>query len=216
MRVIQIIKKLNNTELGKSGTHEFYVQVPQDLVIDDFFPDIDVIKNFVYKKTGKVYHIRCTVGREKRIVGLGDFYRDNNVCAGDEVVLEKHIDENEDAAYYIDLNKRSDILMIQRCKEGFELLNAERKHLVTNTVQVYVDGELKPITVEFIGAEKKREDSPSTTDIYDVKLDGYSIVKDYGGKEMVEIQVDKVNNTAFANRICAWKKYIFEMEDQNE
>lgn len=216
MKIIQIIKKLNNTELGKSGTHEFYVQAPQDLIIDDFFPEVDVIKNFIYKKTGKIYHIRCTIGGEKRIVGLGDFYRDNDVCAGDEVVLEKYIDENGDDSYYIDLNKRSDILMIQRCKKGFELLNAERKNLVTSTIQVYHDGALKPIVVDFIGSEKKREDSPTTTDIYDVKIDGYSIVKSYGGKEMVEIQVDKANDTAFVNRICAWKKYIFEMEDQDE
>lgn len=216
MKIIQIIKKLNNTELGKSGTHEFYVQVPQDLIIDDFFPEVNVIKGFIYKKTGKVYYIRCTIGREKRIVGLGDFYRDNDVCAGDEVVLERYIDENGDDSYYIDLNKRSDILMIQRCKKGFELLNAERKNLITSTIQVYQAGKLKPIEVDFIGALKKREDSPTTTDIYDVKVDGYSIVKDYGGKEMVEIQVDKANDTAFVNRICAWKKYIFEMEDQDE
>lgn len=70
MRIVQIIKKLNNTELGKSGTHEFYVQVPQNLEILDLFPETDIIQNFIYKKTGKIYHIRCTIGREKRIVGL--------------------------------------------------------------------------------------------------------------------------------------------------
>ena len=216
MKVVQIIKKLNNTELGKSGTHEFYVQVPQDLIIEDFLPQAEDVKSFIYKRTGKVYHIRFTIGREKRIVGLGDFYRDNDVCAGDEVVLERHLDEDGESTYYIDLNKRNDILMIQRCKRGFELLNEERKNLVSSDVQVYVSGEMKPITVEFIGPVKKREDSPNTTDIYDVKLDGTSIVSDYGGKEMVEIQVDHSANKAFVNRICAWKKYIFEMEDQND
>lgn len=215
MKVIQILKKLNNTELGKSGTHEFYVQVPQNLDISDLFPDVDVIKDFIYKKTGKVYHIRCTIGREKRIVGLGDFYRDNDVCAGDEVVLERHI-VDEDSSYYIDLNKRQDILMIQRCKKGFELLNAERKNLITSSTQVYVDGDFKDIIIEFISSEKKRDDSPITTDIYDVKVDGFTIVKDYSGKEMVEIQASPKEDRAFVNRICAWKKYLFEMEEQDD
>lgn len=215
MKVIQILKKLNNTELGKSGTHEFYVQVPQNLDISDLFPDVDVIKDFIYKKTGKVYHIRCTIGREKRIVGLGDFYRDNDVCAGDEVVLERHI-VDEESSYYIDLNKRQDILMIQRCKKGFELLNAERKNLITSSTQVYVDGDFKDIIIEFMSSEKKRDDSPITTDIYDVKVDGFSIVKDYSGKEMVEIQASPKEDRAFVNRICAWKKYLFEMEEQDD
>lgn len=55
MRVVQVIKKLNNTELGKSGTHEFYVQVPQNLEISDLFPETDTIQNFIYKKTAVLY-----------------------------------------------------------------------------------------------------------------------------------------------------------------
>lgn len=215
MNVVQVIKKLNNTELGKSGTHEFYVQVPQDLEVSDIFSETEVIKNFIYKQTGKIYNIRLTVGREKRIVGLGDFYRDNDVCAGDEVVLERHMKDG-DSIYYIDLNKRQDILMIQRCKSGFELLNSERVTLVSSTTKVYVDGEFKNITIGFIGSEKKRDDSPNTTDIYEVKIGGYNIAGDYRGKEMVEIHVDSENDIAFINQICAWKKYFFAMEEQND
>ncbi len=216
MKIVQLIKKLNNTELGKTGTHETYIQVPQDLEISDIFPEYEDVKNFVYKKTGKIYYIRATSGREKRIVGLGDFYRDNDVCAGDEVVLEVHIAEDDDKSYFIDLNKRDDILMIQKCKSGFELLNAERKQLITSSATVFVDGAYQPIEIEFISSERKRSDSPVTTDIYDVKVGGNSIVENYSGKEMVEIQVEKNANRAFLNRICAWKKYLFEMEGYDE
>ena len=215
MRVVQIIKKLNNTELGKSGTHEFYVQVPQNLEISDLFPETDTIQNFIYKKTGKIYHIRCTIGREKRIVGLGDFYRDNDVCAGDEVVLERHISEDE-STYFIDLNKRKDILMLQRCRKGFELLNAERKNLITHDVTVYSNGKWGDIRLEFLGSEKKRDDSPTATDIYDLRVDGISVVNNFSGKEMVEIQVDTNSEKAYVNRICAWKRFLFEMEEQDD
>lgn len=215
MRVVQVIKKLNNTELGKSGTHEFYVQVPQNLEISDLFPETDIIQNFIYKKTGKIYHIRCTIGREKRIVGLGDFYRDNDVCAGDEVVLERHISEDE-STYFIDLNKRKDILMLQRCRKGFELLNAERKNLITHDVTVYSNGKWGDIRLEFLGSEKKRDDSPTATDIYDLRVDGISVVNNFSGKEMVEVQVDTNNEKAYVNRICAWKRFLFEMEEQDD
>lgn len=30
MKVVQVIKKLNNTELGKGGTHDSYVLVPNE------------------------------------------------------------------------------------------------------------------------------------------------------------------------------------------
>lgn len=215
MWVVQVIKKLNNTELGKSGTHEFYVQVPQNLEISDLFPKTDTIQNFIYKKTGKIYHIRCTIGREKRIVGLGDFYRDNDVYAGDEVVLERNISEDE-STYFIDLNKRKDILMLQRCKKGFELLNVERKNLITNDVTVYSNGKWRNIRLEFLGSEKKRDDSPTATDIYDLKVDGISVVEKFSGKEMAEVQVDTNSRKAYINRICAWKKFLFEMEELDD
>ena len=37
MKIVQMIKKLNNTELGKGGTHDTYVLVPNDLDISDVF-----------------------------------------------------------------------------------------------------------------------------------------------------------------------------------
>ncbi|MFI3202105.1 MAG: hypothetical protein R3Y54_11410 [Eubacteriales bacterium] len=215
MKIIQVIKKLNNTEIGKNGTHETYIHVPQNLDIADLFPQIDTIENFIYKKNGKVYHIRYTASREKRIVGLGDFYRDNNVCAGDEVILEHHVFE-EDSSYFIDLRKHENILMIQKCKNGFELLNRERKNLLNSDTTVYFNGEWKNIEIEFIGAQKKRGDSPNTTDIYSIMIDGTSIANTYSGKEMAEIEFKDNRQQAFINRICAWKKYLFEMETQDD
>ena len=215
MEVVQVIKKLNNTELGKGGTHESYIQVPQELEISDIFPEANMVKNFIYKQTKDIYNIRLTVSREKRIVGLGDFYRNNEICAGDEVVLEKHTTEKE-TIYYIDLNKRQDVLMIQKCKSGFELLNAERKHIIKPTTKVYINGDFKNITIGLIGSEKKRVDSPSTTDIYEVKLGEDSLTKNYNSREMTEIRINIQDDMAFINQTCAWKKYFFSMEEQND
>lgn len=214
MKIIQIIKELNNTELGKGGTHETYIHVPQDLEVNDIFTKIDEIENFVYKKNGKIYNIRYTIGREKRIVGLGVFYRENTVSAGDEIVLERYINKNGDSTYYIDLNKKDNVLLVQRCKTGFEIITEDKKQLIIDSTRVYVSEKMKKIHMNFIGSEKKRADSPVETKIYDIKLDDVSIAKDYNKKDIIEIQVDSINNIAFINKVCAWKKYMFEMEEK--
>lgn len=35
VKVVQVIKKLNNTELGKGGTHDTYVLIPQNHEMSD-------------------------------------------------------------------------------------------------------------------------------------------------------------------------------------
>ncbi|MFR1449538.1 MAG: hypothetical protein ACLSXC_06035 [Beduini sp.] len=213
MKIIQIVKKLNNTEIGKSGTHETYVHIPQELNISDLFPETDVHKQFIYKRNKQSYQIRCTIGREKRIVGLGDFYRDNDVCAGDEIVLEKHILPNNESKFYIDLNKLSNILMVQRCKGGFEILNEDRLSFFNNDFNTYSLGEKRILTIEFVASEKKRADSPKTTNIFDIKIDGISAVENYNRKDMIEIQFDVESKIASISKACAWKKYVFEVEE---
>lgn len=106
--------------------------------------------------------------------------------------------------------------MLQRCRKGFELLNAERKNLITHDVTVYSNGKWGDIRLEFLGSEKKRDDSPTATDIYDLRVDGISVVNNFSGKEMVEVQVDTNNEKAYVNRICAWKRFLFEMEEQDD
>lgn len=213
MKIIQIVKKLNNTEIGKSGTHETYVHVPQELEINDFFSEIDKNEEFIFKKNRVTYQIRCTIGREKRIVGLGDFYRDNDVCAGDEIVFEKCIFANNNIKFYIDLNKQSDILMVQRCKNGFEILNEDRLPYIDPNVSVYSLGEYRSLKIEFISSEKKRANSPKKIDIYDIKIGDKSIINSYNKRDMIEIQFN--NETSVASMICVhtWKKYVFKMEE---
>ena len=77
VKVVQVIKKLNNTELGKGGTHDTYVLIPQNLDISDLFPIVNEQISFINKENGKIVNLRHTSGREKRIVGLGPYYNVN-------------------------------------------------------------------------------------------------------------------------------------------
>ena len=54
LKVVQVIKKLNNTELGKGGTHDTYVLIPQNLDISDLFPIVNEQISFINKENGEI------------------------------------------------------------------------------------------------------------------------------------------------------------------
>lgn len=210
MKVVQVIKKLNNTELGKGGTHDTYVLIPQNLDISDLFPVVNEQISFINKENGEIVNLRHTFRREKRIVGLGPYYKKYDVCAGDEIVLERQVIRDE-SQYFISLKKRLNTVMLQKQKNGFEVLTKDRVNLL-DSISLNSDGEL--LQLRYLCSGKKRQDSPEPTEFYDLLVGERSLLDDFLGKEFVEIEVN--DNIARLNRFCAWKKYKFEMEDQNE
>ena len=75
MKLVQFVKQLNNTELGKGGTHDTYVLIPNELDITDIFTKANEPIEFRDLDNNEAVVVRNTVGREKRIVGLGQYYR---------------------------------------------------------------------------------------------------------------------------------------------
>lgn len=206
MKSYQLTKKLNNTELGKTGTHDTYILVPQDVDVSDIFPEANTFYDFTDKESGETVSIRMTQGREKRIVGLGQYYSRKDLCAGDEIVLERW-DICDETKRFVDYFKQMNRLMLQKSKNGFEILTPERQNLLSEEVQV--DGQ--DVSLSFIESRKKRQDSPEETDFYDFRIDGQSMIDHFKNNEIVEVEV--VNSTARINRFCAWKKAFMEMED---
>lgn len=206
MKSYQLTKKLNNTELGKSGTHDTYILVPQDVEVSDIFPEVNTFYDFIDRESGETISIRMTQGREKRIVGLGPYYASKDLCAGDEIILERR-DIKDDVQRYVDYYKQINRLMLQKSSKGFELLTPDRADLIAE--DVHLNG--KNISLEFLEARKKRQDSPEKTDYYDFKIDGESIAFEFSNKEIAEIEI--VNHTARVNRFCAWTKAFMEMGD---
>ncbi|MDD3402401.1 MAG: hypothetical protein PHQ72_03460 [Hespellia sp.] len=206
MKVVQIVKKLNNTELGKGGTHDTYVLIPNDLDITDVFDKQNTPIDFTDKFTGEKVTVRNTVGREKRIVGLGQYYRNKDLFAGDEIIFEKEV-SNSQNRYFVYTKKYTDNLVIQKSKYGFEILTSDRlKRFKENTSLMDAD-----VDIEHLKSEKKRNDSPEKTDFYDVKIAGKSLMDQYSGKEVVEIQIK--DNKIFVSGFYGWKKYVFETEE---
>lgn len=210
MKTIQIIKNVNNTEVGKGGTHETYILVQQELDVSDLFP-IQNQKVSFYDPIKKKYHnIRLTIGREKRIVGLGPFYRDYDTSAGDEVVLQKTVlkDKNE---FKIFCRKHLNSIVISRLQDGFEVLTPERMNLITNNSTILVGGAKKKIELNYKRAVKKRADSPTETKIYDLAIDSTSVSENYISGSIIELVA---NNDLFSIVTpIAWKKQIIQSEE---
>lgn len=214
MKVIHVIKKLNNTELNKGGTNDSYVMIPRKLNVSDLFPEVNQVIPFIFKKNGDIIRIRHTQGGEKRIVGLGEFYRKNQVCAGDEVMFERQILHGE-SRYYIDLKQKTNTLVLQKLRDGFVILTPERMGLFAGNLMVNTYTGLQPMKLEFLASVGKRKDSPNTTDLYDLKVGGFSVANDYASKRMVEIELGQEPGRATMNEVETWRKYSFSMEDED-
>lgn len=206
MKVVQVVKKLNNTELGKGGTHDTYVLVPSELDITDVFVKLDEMVMFTDKDTRETLEIRSTYGREKRIVGLGQYYRNHDLSAGDEIVFERRV-SGKKIEHFICVRKNEDALVIQRYKKAFEILTPNRLGRFENVTTE--SGE--SLQVKFLTSEKKRNDSPEATRFYDVIVSGKSILNAPKAKGLSEIRVrgGKIEVTPF----YGWKKYVFETEE---
>ena len=211
MKVVQFIKRVNNTELGKGGTNETYILVPQEATVDDIFEEKDVEINFEDKNSGGFEKIRLTIGREKRIVGLGPFYRRHNVSAGDSVIIERRIDNMNISHFYIAVQKYDNNLVLQKTKEGFEVLDESKISILPEGVKVLDNGELKQMSLNFLKMFRKNVKSPNETKSYEIFVDGTTISDFYKKNDMIEVII--ANAVAHIRKIVTWKKYVVEVKE---
>ena len=126
MIIRHFIKVLNNTEIGKGNTNESYVLVSRGVKIDKIFDRTNYTPRFINLKNGNyIQSIHITTGNEFRINGLGDFYRINNVNAGDEIIFER-TDDGNNTQFFINILNKKNIIVFQKNSKGFESLNLDR------------------------------------------------------------------------------------------
>ena len=209
MKSIQLIKQVNNTELGKDGTNETYILIPQDLNVSDLFDENNVKYNFIDKNSLKEYKIRLTSGREKRIVGLGPFYSDKNLSAGDKVLLEKRVFENGEAQYYISLQRASNTVFFQKVRNYFESMTTEN---VTHVLdKEFSNNDGVSIKVEYYGEIQKRTDSPTKTKVYNIFVGDNNIQSDYQDRDMIGLQYSDKRIKLIESK--QWEKYVVEVKE---
>ena len=210
MKIQQFIKSLNNTEIGKGGTHECYVLVSKKVEnIGNVFDAANLQPKFInLKNGGTVDSVHITSGREFRINGLGDFYRSNNVNAGDEIVFERR-DNGAKTEFFINLNTKKDTIIFQKNSRGFEVLNSDRldQLISDNSYQGEVNYKSRSglIVIEFKESAKKRSDSPDETDFYSISFNGRDILNDLKSNEYLEL------SNSILKKVIVWQEYSINL-----
>ncbi|MDB3972039.1 hypothetical protein N9400_01230 [Candidatus Thioglobus sp.] len=212
MKVQQFIKKLNNTELGKGNTHEYYVLVPSG-IMDGFF---DSSKPSVFDCIGgsELSGIHISNGREFRINGLGDYYRNNDVNAGDEIIFQK-TDDNGIISFDVNLKTNKNLVTLQKIGDrGFEILSlgnlssSEAGLSDSYEIKAAYQGILSTIKIEFNLKEKKRKDSPEETSFYKILVNDQDVQQDFNGKGFL-VNIRETGNGKVLCKSCTWQKYEF-------
>ena len=176
-KLSQYTHRPNMTELGMGNTHETYMLISADTNLSHIFPPSTEVKvrDII---SGKRYALKSANGREFRVNQMGDLYRDYNVLPGDEIVITKI--EKEDASdICVNVRKFSRVVLMVG-SNGVEIVNIDRlnKYLVGNrkyNVSISDRGNTNQLTISFRESRKKRQDSPNTTDYYNVTINGVKL-----------------------------------------
>lgn len=214
MKIQQFIKSLNNTEIGKGGTHECYVLVSKKVKnIGNIFDAENLRPRFINLKNGGIVEsVHITSGREFRINGLGDFYRNNNVNAGDEIVFERQ-DDGSKTEFFINLKTKENTIVFQKNSKGFEVLNSDRlDQLISGNsfqAEANYNGNSGLLMIKFKEFARKRSDSPDETDFYSIFFNGQDILNDLKSNEYLELS-NSVSNKIL-KKIVVWQSYEFNL-----
>lgn len=187
MKVIQLIHQLNNTELGKTGMADCYINVTKDIDIADMFA---VPSSFmmIHASTGKRYDtFRYEVGSEQRVYGFGPLYRAVKANAGDLVVVELR------ERLYVDIIKYENVLVFYKKAQKFDwqVLNENRLHLIgKDGIPIMYNDEERIFKIEFTEALKKRADARVATNYYKIYIDDKDISPHFWGKSYLKLVVN--------------------------
>jgi len=209
MVVQQFIKRLNNTELGKASTHEYYVLVPK--AIQYFFNDSN--SSFFDCISGaKLDGVHISNIREFRVNGLGNYYRSNNVNAGDEIIFQKN-DDGVDVSFSVNLKTNEDLVTLQRIgQRGFEILNFGnlKSSQIGDSYEVKAayKGTLSKVEIKLESVEKKRSDSPEKTSFYNILVNGKDVKDDFNGSGFF-VNLKGSGDKRILCKSDVWQKYEF-------
>lgn len=151
-------KELTPAEVGKTGTHEVYIRMPNNFDYETFFGNSSVVNGTVIEVSFTandltnggdeaiplrfVYFVNSN--REKRIPSLGPLFKKHNVQDGDIVCLESTID-GESFSYNLCFYKKGEI----EVNPSSIYFSSIERELSPNTNQSHVNQPLQQI---FYGA----------------------------------------------------------------
>jgi hypothetical protein len=171
-RITQYIHRPNTTELGMGNTHETYMLVSSNMDISSIFPTTIEV-NVEDTTNHKTYSLKSTSGSEFRVNQMGELYRDHNVLPGDEIIITK-IEKNGVSKNYVTVKQYNRVVLLVGSK-GCEIVNQDRLSPFSIGVNeykltTYDRGNSNTLSITFKNSQKKRVDSPNTTDYYNAQI----------------------------------------------
>lgn len=123
--------------------------------------------------TKKTYTLKSAIGREFRVNQMGDIYRDYNVMPGDEIVFTM-ISSSQGTNIYLQVKCYTRVVFCVS-EKGCEISNISRLNNFKSgdayRLQIKHSDGLKNVRIALSGSQKKRSDSPTETDFYEVSVD---------------------------------------------
>lgn len=219
MKIRTFTKRLNATELGKAGTNDTYVAIPNEADLSTMFTN-NMAMTIKDRQSGQVYappksNIKYTQtgqNNQERISGLGEYFRNTQANVGDEIIFERQEDSAGNIKYYLDLIHR-DVIVLQKGKKYAEIIrNASLpQYAIDDNYRMYISYKDKKCTLDIIfkEASKKKKTSPSTTNFYDLVVDGTSILSDFTYQDYIEINIKNKQ----LDRMLTYMEHIMEWRD---
>lgn len=176
-RIVQYVHRPNSTELGQGNTHETYMLINSETDLSELFP-VSVEVTVEDTDTKKSYKLKSANGREFRVNQMGEIYRDHNVLPGDEILITQITKEGNTKHCVTVKNYNRVVLMVG--SNGTEIVNINRLDSAISgenkySLDIYDRGNHNTLEISFKEAKKKRSDSPTTTNYYNVTVNGSSL-----------------------------------------
>lgn len=205
IKILQLVKTLNNTEAGRTKTNDSYLRMSYGVDIDNFFDNVTSKKySFCNKKNNNSFEVRVERSHDGiRIYNMGKITnsKSDDLWAGDKVILEKRIINNK-VDYFIDCEKKIDTVIFQSFKNKyFELLTPQTFYLLD---------DCKNIRIENVGKDKKRKDSDEV-DIYNIFFNNKRISAELTYTELLKIT--KIKKDCYVSKTKSWEFYEYEFEE---
>lgn len=197
----QFIRKLNNTELNSQSTNDAYIRISkeiQDYIPSQFFNDLDSNKVTVINKgndrpisAGKwLRYQNYPANNEYRVVSMSEVYQTFNPYPGDFVIIEK-ITDGSKFHYEVSMKKINKLSMkLHKKSNTFEILNlaeGNNSQLLEKDIILNYRGIDIQSRIVFTESRKKREDSPSNTNFYEILNIPDDLLKEIGKDSFIDI-----------------------------
>lgn len=216
MKVITFIKRLNANELkiGTAAMHDRTITVPAAVDVSELFTATSTAssqsltlfyrtKNTIYTPSRAKTRFEITSSNnQKRIYGLGDYFKQVKALPGDEIIIERVINKGTDN-YYIDYRPRHVVLFSKLKNDMFEILRIgglERYRVDKDFIaDVIYNGEEKKLLVRYMGKTQKKDKKSKTSkstepipkiDCYDLLIDGESIGNTVSYQNYIEMNME--------------------------